>query len=212
MDTNTASTGSPYRKTRRGTVGGRNRRRSNESFTILDNETAKLEFPEVWPDVEERLLGHLRSFTHGSTRTPDTAASLMQKAMAFLKQHEEHLGPYQHPRAMASIAGHCVNRAMMVGAVEQELVHLYGDRGEMKRIRDYNEAVTSMCAPREGVGWAWWATAGLAMGVGALAMLGDRRVAGLTLLTASAAATSWLTWRQHKPTIASNWQKAWRLP
>lgn len=168
--------------------------------------------PDVWADVEERLLGHLRLFTHGVVRSPETPASLMQKAAAWLRANEVHLGAFAHPRAQGAIAARCVNRAMIVGRLEEELLDVYGNPAHMERIGDYNAAIRDMVDRRQRVGPGWWSLVGAGLVGGLGLMLGINRSVGLAATASAATVGAFVAYTDARPQIEYRWGRTWRWP
>lgn len=168
---------------------------------------------EVWPDVDRRLVGHLRFFTHGVRRTPDTIASLMQKASAWLRDNRHRIGLYDHPGAGFDLAARCCDEAFTIEERGRAQLDMYGDRDTMQLVADYNEGVTNMIDPRDkSVGWGWWALTGLGVAA-SLATLGvGHRAFGLTALSACAGISVGLAVIGNEDRLKNAWTDAWRLP
>lgn len=137
------------RHVQRGDRAGRQvqrRRELAELPRVLPEEQPRLAPvpPEVWNDVEARLEAHLRGFLFGVERTTKTAQSLMQKALAWAKKHEQHLGRFQHEAEMRAVATRAVVKAMVPDNHEMSLVDLYGDVGRMASIAVANHAAKEM--------------------------------------------------------------------
>jgi len=168
---------------------------------------------EPWPDVENRLVGHLRTFTHGVVRTADTVASLMQKASAWLRENRARIGLYDHPGAAHDLATRACDAAFRLS--EQARAHMatLADGEVMDEIADYNEAVATMKAPqRRSVGWGWWLLSGSGVAVGCAALASGSRAIGGIAVAASLAAVTTLGWVEKKKQIKKTWHDAWRMP
>jgi hypothetical protein len=167
----------------------------------------------VWPDVDRRLVGHLRFFTHGVRRTPDTIASLMQKASAWLRDNKDRIGVYDHPGAGFNIAARCCDEAFTIEERGQAQLDMYGDRDTMRLVADYNQGVTNMTDPRDkSVGWGWWALTGLGAAASLAALGVGKRAFGLTALTTCAVVGAGLAVIGNRDRLKNGWADAWRLP
>lgn len=102
-----------------------------------------------------------------------------------------------------------MNRAMVVGSLEAELLDIYGDPKLMEGINNYNEGIRDMIDPRLKVGWGWWALAGLGV-VSGLAIAVKNRPAGAALAAVSLAGAAQLFVAEHRKGLCHDWSRAWR--
>jgi len=155
---------------------------------------------EQWPDVESRLLAHLRGFLYGVERTNRTAASLMQKALAWSHKHREHLGVYVHEEAFYALASGVVSRALVPGIGEEQLFDLYGDCNRMRKVEVANIAARDM---RDDRRFKWRTVAWIAGGVaaaGALtAMAATGRAPVMKALLGAAVCGAVVAWKVNPP-------------
>lgn len=166
---------------------------------------------EVWYDLEDRVFGHLRRFTGGIQRFPETIASLEQKGHAYVGENHEHL-TNDHPIYIADVVSRAAIRALAAGAQGRALLDMYGNETIMQEIDELNRGIASMTDPRKRVGWGWYALAGAAAAAGIGALVKGRTVVGTATLATAATAAASLLWKSKAPGINNAWKNAWRLP
>lgn len=182
------------------------RDREDNERRVDENDRA-----EIWHDLEDRVFGHLRRFTGGIQRFPETIASLEQKGHAYVAEHLRNIED-DHPIHLAEVVSRAAIRALAAGAQGRALLDMYGNRTIMQEIDELNRGITSMTDPRRRVGWGWYAMAGVAAAAGIGAFAKGKTIVGTAILATAATATASLLWRSKAPSINNAWKNAWRLP
>jgi len=168
--------------------------------------------PEVWRDVEIRLLGYLRSELYGVKRSPQTPASINRKAITWLTKYEDHIGEYAHPAAKASLAARCCNIVLLPSLEEAGLMDLYGDPVCRRAIDDINNAVEYMEDSRRRVGWGWWSLAVGGVMAGVVTVTAGHEKVGTAIGTIGALASVKCAVSHYQPQLSAWWHGAWHRP